>query len=195
MANEADGPLRRVAHPAEQNENATDASRDEDVPSVSLPVTASLDDHPQGQASIEGPPLVEVSEIKQTNDMTQKVDCALPTNPTTPDEPPTHPLLNQEQYSPASSTHSETDTLPPCPTQAQSALRPDIMDPRYPHLRKCVIPTYRGRTLREDLSEDTPRYFDDAAVFAGRLVKELETEQSLYHRFSRYGQIVSWLSK
>lgn len=74
---------------------------------------------------------------------------------------------------------------------AISSLPADIIDPRYPHLRKRIIPMYRGRTLREDLSEENPRFFDDAAVFVGRLVKEQETEESLFRRFSRYGQVVS----
>lgn len=66
-----------------------------------------------------------------------------------------------------------------------------MLDSRYPHLRKVLIPTYRGRTLREDLAEDRPRWFDDAAVFVGRLVKGQETEISLFNRFSQYGQMVS----
>lgn len=35
------------------------------------------------------------------------------------------------------------------------------------------------------------RYIDQSAVFVGRLVKEVETEQSLLERFSQYGPVVS----
>lgn len=133
----------------------------------------------------------EVSNIEQHDHATLTTEVISSVNNSTAHHgqstslPPLH-----DHYSPVNSTHSDTQTLPPLPTQVQTPPQHAI-DPRYPHLRKVIVPTYRGRTLREDLSEDTPRYFDDAAVFAGRLVKEMETEQSLHHRFSRYGQIAS----
>jgi hypothetical protein len=64
-------------------------------------------------------------------------------------------------------------------------------DPQYPGLIKRVIPTYKGRSLREDSSTGETKYYDECAVFVGRLVKGQETELTLLRRFARYGDIVS----
>lgn len=135
-----------------------------------------------------------------------------------PRQPHVDPLRNPDEQDPAAkqsrpsppplqisaastvappSTVAAAPTSPSSPVLEQAIPTPllpaDEIDPRYPHLRKRIIPIYRGRTLREDLSGETPSYVDDAAVFAGRIVKESETEHTLFERFSRYGQIVSQL--
>ncbi|WOO77702.1 uncharacterized protein LOC62_01G001264 [Vanrija pseudolonga] len=61
----------------------------------------------------------------------------------------------------------------------------------HPHLRAQVLPTYKGRLLREEYVDGEPKYFDDAAIFVGRLVKNQETHLSLLKRFERYGKIVT----
>jgi hypothetical protein len=55
---------------------------------------------------------------------------------------------------------------------------------------------YKNRILREDLSTGEAQFYDDAAVFVGRIVKEVETDITLLRRFSKYGPIVSvfWTS-
>jgi hypothetical protein len=53
------------------------------------------------------------------------------------------------------------------------------------------VPTYKGRLLRQDLSSGEPKYYDECAVFVGRLVKGQESEGSLLKRFSKYGEVVS----
>lgn len=109
---------------------------------------------------------------------------------------PAPPLVARMPTPPPETHCFPTPPLPREPTPQSAHSAPSSMenfDPRYPHLRLLLIPTYRGRTLRADQSDDGPRFYDDAAVFVGRLVKGQETEQSLFERFSRYGQIVSSL--
>ena len=56
-----------------------------------------------------------------------------------------------------------------------------------------MIPVYKGRALKEEPQSDgSVRYTDDAAIFIGRLVKTQETKESLFRRFERYGNIVSF---
>lgn len=148
-----------------------------------------------------------IGQITDSNDHTQ-----ISTSPSEDDERPVYPRMSAHSSftgglsTPIQSPHFTTISppqlhtpLPPAPPTYPSVSplpntdSPFVQHHHYPQLRKQVIPTYRGRTLREDLTGETPRFFDDAAVFAGRIVKEMETEQTLYQRFSRYGQIVSQL--
>ncbi|KAL7423191.1 hypothetical protein Q5752_002491 [Cryptotrichosporon argae] len=81
---------------------------------------------------------------------------------------------------------------PPASPTAEPPSGPTLhttFDPRYPHLRKAVIHTYKGRILREDTSAGVIRYIDDSAVFVGRLVKGQETTSTLLQRFGRYGRV------
>lgn len=76
---------------------------------------------------------------------------------------------------------------PPRSPQTQAQDLPS----EYPHLRKTIAPTYRSRLLKVEVVDGEKRYFDESAVFVGRLVKEEETEESLLHRFGHYGPVVS----
>lgn len=61
----------------------------------------------------------------------------------------------------------------------------------HPYLRPATLPVYKGRALKEDTSSGEVRYIDEAAIFVGRLVKTIETKETLLRRFERYGKIVS----
>ncbi len=62
----------------------------------------------------------------------------------------------------------------------------------HPFLRRALVPIYKGRALKEDTSTGEVRYIDESAIFIGRLVKTLETKETLLRRFERYGKIVSY---
>ncbi|ORY31414.1 hypothetical protein BCR39DRAFT_465791 [Naematelia encephala] len=62
-------------------------------------------------------------------------------------------------------------------------------DRYHPSLRRVLMYTYKGRRLEERMVNGEPKYFDRAAVFVGRLVKEQETKETLFHRFRKYGAI------
>lgn len=98
-----------------------------------------------------------------------------------PSIPVSAPLVTQQTVAPAAPSIS-TNTLGPKPAQPIASLA------------KRLVPTYKGRTLREDNTEDIPKFFDDAAVFVSQLVKAQESEITLFQRFSRYGQVVSLTS-
>lgn len=68
------------------------------------------------------------------------------------------------------------------------------VDPRYPHLRRRLLPTYRGRPLRHETVGGVDRFVDDLGIFVNKLVKEKETEATIFRRFSKYGHIVSLIS-
>lgn len=69
-----------------------------------------------------------------------------------------------------------------------------IMAPSYhPFLYKALVPIYKGRTLKEITSDGEARFIDQAAVFVGRLVKTVESKETLFRRFRRYGRIVNYL--
>lgn len=100
-----------------------------------------------------------------------------------------------------SDQRSETATQPPqspvehrdpsvsqAPSESQHSMSTDA---QYPHLVRSLVPTYRGRQLREEVQDGVSRYIDDAAVFVGRLSKTQETQLTLFKRFERYGKIVS----
>ena len=73
----------------------------------------------------------------------------------------------------------------------QTAPIPQFVPPtHHSSLRRALVPTYKGRVLREDMSTGEARYIDDAAVFVGRLIKAAETRETLFRRFERYGKIV-----
>lgn len=77
-------------------------------------------------------------------------------------------------------------TPPPSPPHG-----PIDLPSEYPHLRKLLAPTYRGRLLTEEkLGDGEVRYTDQSAVFVGRVVKEQESDASLFQRFAKYGPIV-----
>jgi hypothetical protein len=60
----------------------------------------------------------------------------------------------------------------------------------YPGLTKTLVPTYRGRLLKEELVDGaSSRFIDESAIFVGRLVKETETVHTLFSRFAKYGMI------
>lgn len=82
-------------------------------------------------------------------------------------------------------------TPPPSPPHA-----PIELSSEYAHLRKLLAPTYRGRLLKEvhASGDGQTRYIDESAVFVGRVVKERESEVSLFQRFAKYGPVVSRLS-
>lgn len=86
---------------------------------------------------------------------------------------------------------TKAKNTPPLKSLAVPVVPLDEFDPRYPHLRRRFLPTYRGRRLRHESVNGVPRFVDDLGVFVGKLVKEKETEESIFRRFSKYGQIVS----
>lgn len=113
--------------------------------------------------------------------------------------PPPEPRYASLSNSATSTSSSDTQVKmePLTPRQEESPIFANVNtpngmhDPTYPHLRRFLVHTYRGRTLREDMTTGEPRYFDDSAIFVGKLVKQHETVQTLFERFARYGNIVS----
>ena len=89
-----------------------------------------------------------------------------------------------------------TDSVTPVSVPADSRDQADVPGLQTPsfdypaHLQRCLEYTYRGRILRMDNSGPEPRFYDDAGVFVGRLCQDMETIQTLFDRFSRYGHIV-----
>lgn len=86
----------------------------------------------------------------------------------------------------------KTKNTPALKSLAVPVVPVDEFDPRYPHLRRRFLPTYRGRPLRHEAVNGVPRFVDDLGVFVGKLVKEKETEETIFRRFSKYGRIVSY---
>jgi hypothetical protein len=102
--------------------------------------------------------------------------------------------IGQSGKSEADGSVAKDGTSPPDePSVTDPSATPigDSSDPHYPGLIKRVIPTYKGRSLREETSTGDTKYYDECAVFVGRLAKGQETELTLWRRFARYGDIVS----
>jgi hypothetical protein len=160
---------------------------------VDLAAVANTDTNDQREAHIDSPgfdsPLpTQRACSRPVSEYQYKESTMSPISPQNDHHVSSKPLPNQPRSESENDTVGTYTTAPSPPALAQAPL--DFIDPRYPHLRRRLVPTYRGRTLREDVQEETTRFFDDAAVFVGRLVKEVETEQTLFERFSRYGEIV-----
>ncbi|WVQ96814.1 hypothetical protein IAU59_003921 [Kwoniella sp. CBS 9459] len=103
----------------------------------------------------------------------------LPITPITPQPAPLAP-----------NTSSNASIVAPTPLAAMSHPAPQFgLSPTHPMLRRGLIHTYRGRMLTEDVSTGEPRYFDERAIFVGRLVKGLETAATLLQRFAKYGKV------
>lgn len=86
-----------------------------------------------------------------------------------------------------------TDTAPTLDVTPQYPASHHTQGPEHyhPSLTRALIPTYKGRRLEELIVDGQARFVDKAAIFVGRLVKLQETKDSLFHRFTRYGNIVS----
>ena len=115
---------------------------------------------------------------------------------TTPSPPPQSPPNDSVSTEPETISPGSEEQVPP--SQASAGVEeesvpgtPTTPPPHHPLLRKALVPLYKGRALTEDSSSGENRFIDNAAIFVGRLVKTLETKNSLFGRFERYGKIVS----
>ena len=87
--------------------------------------------------------------------------------------------------------HTKSSSIPPMTPPHSPELQTRDLPSECPHLRKSLAPTYRGRLLKIEVVDGVKRYVDESSVFIGRLVKEIETEVTLFERFGQYGPVVS----
>ena len=86
---------------------------------------------------------------------------------------------------------TKSKSIPPMTPPHSPELQTRDLPSEYPHLRKALVPTYRGRLLKIEVVDGVKRYVDESSVFIGRLVKDIETEITLFERFGQYGPVVS----